>query len=87
MEGSKDVLWLVWMEGDAKVVGWWLVSGRGKGGVSVAVAAETLEGLPGGGMKLVPSQARWKKGDASFFEGKRAKKMICLKVLSGALGG
>ena len=26
MEGSKDVLWLVWMEGDAKVVGWWLVS-------------------------------------------------------------
>ena len=43
---------------DAKVVGWWLVSGRGKVGVSVAEAAETLESLPGGGMKLVPSQAR-----------------------------
>ena len=26
MEGSKDVLWVVWMEDDAKVVGWWLVS-------------------------------------------------------------
>ena len=47
--------------------------GRGKGGVSVAVAAETLEGLPGGGMKLVPSQARWKKGDASFSKGSGQK--------------
>ena len=58
-----------------------------KVGVSVAEAPETLVGLfrwwvEGGPAK--PSQV--KKSDASSYEGKRAKKMICVKVVSRCLG-